>query len=267
MTSPAVEVRSFPVTIPAGTAITAPYTQTIYMPARVLSALHWKVPPGPSGLMGWRLTMSEGNAVIPTGGGWIIADNEDATWNLTSQPDSGYWEVTGYNTDIYDHTVYLDFLLSLVGEPASVTPQIPSGALSSPSPVTTTTGTPGAVSTLSIPPLSVPAISVPVPITAIQPVFGITTPLSIPPVSVPVAAITVPAPSVTGLTVTAAIAMIQASGWNFGYLTRYGVAGVRSEAVVDPVTFGNSIVVYQQSYAQGISGVSNAMTVDLFIQN
>lgn len=115
MSTPAVEVRSFVVTIPAGTPLAAPVTRNVPFPARVVNAIHWKVPPGPSGLMGWRLAMSGGIAVIPTGGGWIITDGDSDTWNLTGQPDSGQWQVTGYNTDIYDHSVYLDFLLDMVG--------------------------------------------------------------------------------------------------------------------------------------------------------
>jgi len=267
VTSPAVEVRSFAVTIPAGTAITAPYTQDIYTPARVLAALHWKVPPGPSGLMGWRLTMSGGNPVIPTGGGWIIADDEDATWNLTDQPDSGFWELTGYNTDIYPHTVYLDFLLDLVGETPTVISQIPSSALSSPAPVTTTVGgytTPVSVAPISIPPISIPVISVPPPITAIQPVFG-TTPVSVPPVSIP--PVTVPAPNVVGFDVATAIQVIDASGWSFGYLTLYGIAGVRNETIVDPNNYVNSVVVAQTNHPTGMAGEYRAMTVDLFINN
>lgn len=109
----AAEIRSFTVTIPAGTQVAAPVTTSVSFPARVVTGVHWSVPPGPSGLMGWRLSMSGGVAVIPTGGGWIIADNDADTWELLGQPDSGGWEVTGYNTDIYDHAVFLDFLLDL----------------------------------------------------------------------------------------------------------------------------------------------------------
>lgn len=122
MTTPAgaaVEIRTFQVTIPAGTAQSAPVTTDIAFPSRVVQAVTWKVPPGPSGLMGWRLTMSGGNAVLPTGGGWVVADDQSDTWPVTNQPDSGAWEVTGYNTDIYDHSVYLTFQLALVPAPGS----------------------------------------------------------------------------------------------------------------------------------------------------
>lgn len=131
-TPPAAEIRSFAVTIPAGTPLAAPATTSLFFPPRIVTAVRWRVPPGPSGLMGWRLTMSGGVAVIPTGGGWVIADNESATWPLTGQPDSGAWELTGYNTDIYDHTVYLDFLLDLITAPAAGAAQLPDAVLSAP---------------------------------------------------------------------------------------------------------------------------------------
>lgn len=132
MTTPAAEIRSFAVTIPAGTAQASPVTIDVSFPPRTVIGVSWKVPPGPSGLMGWRLTMSGGNAVVPTGGGWIIADDQAGTWPLIDQPDSGAWEVTGYNTDIYDHAVYLDFLLDLIGQ-APAPAALPSNAsLSSP---------------------------------------------------------------------------------------------------------------------------------------
>lgn len=140
MTTPAsgaVEIRAFKVTIPAGTAIDDPVTIDVSFPPRLVQAVHWKVPPGPSGLMGWRLTMSGGVAVIPTGGGWVITDNDSDTWPLTGQPDSGAWEVTGYNTDIYDHAVYVDFLLELVGSGTPPTVLTADAALSSPASAST----------------------------------------------------------------------------------------------------------------------------------
>ena len=180
MSTPAAEVRSFAVTIPAGTPQADPVTTQIFFPARDVTGVSWRVPPGPSGLMGWQLTMSGGQVVIPTGGGWIVADDQYDTWPLTGFPDSGYWEVTGYNTGAYDHTVYLDFLLDLVTEavtsPALVS--IPAGGVTTPA--TIPVSTPGVsipVPPVSVPPVSIPAVSVP-PVSTPPPV-------SVPPVSVP----------------------------------------------------------------------------------
>lgn len=136
MTTPPVgsaEVRAFAVTIPAATTVDAPYTESIAFPPRTLQAVTWFVPPGASGLSGWRLTMSNGNQVIPTGGGWIIADSVWDTWPVINQPDSGQWEVTGYNTDQYDHTVYLYMHLGLIVPAVAPAAPIPATLLAPPS--------------------------------------------------------------------------------------------------------------------------------------
>lgn len=123
----AQEIREFTVLIPHGTPKTAPLVTDISFPSREVIAVSWRVPPGPSGLMGWALT-SAGTPVIPIQPGtYIVTDNQSATWNLEGYLDSGNWQLTGYNDGLYDHTVYLTFLLDLPGT-AEVSPPPPSGS-------------------------------------------------------------------------------------------------------------------------------------------
>lgn len=112
----ATRIFSFQVLIPAGTDITAPVTvDCSFDPASVVS-VRWRVPPGPSGFMGWQLT-SDGAAVIPGQlNTYIVADDETAQWDIRGFQDSGSWQVTGYNNDSFDHSVYLDFLTVPPGE-------------------------------------------------------------------------------------------------------------------------------------------------------
>ena len=111
----AQEIREFAVLVPAGTAKTSPLVTDISFPAREVIAVSWRVPPGPSGLMGWALT-SAGTPVIPIQpGAYVVTDNQSATWQLEGYLDSGNWQVTAYNTGLYDHTLYLTFLLDLPG--------------------------------------------------------------------------------------------------------------------------------------------------------
>lgn len=111
----AQEIREFAVLIPHGTTKANPLVTNISFPARDVIAVSWRVPPGPSGLMGWALT-SAGTPVIPIQAGtYIVTDNQADTWDLEGYLDSGNWQVTGYNTGLYDHTVYLTFLLNLPG--------------------------------------------------------------------------------------------------------------------------------------------------------
>lgn len=121
----ATEVRSFAVTIPAGTLSTAPQTTQLVMPPRHVTAVRWRVPPGPRGAMGWALSMA-GAHVIPWGNAsWIIADDEYDTVPMTNAPSSGAWTLTGYNTGLLDHTVYLQFQLEPVGSPGVAVPLAP----------------------------------------------------------------------------------------------------------------------------------------------
>lgn len=122
----AEEIREFAVTVPAGTTVAAPLTTPVTFPDRVVTAVSWRVPPGPSGRMGWALT-SAGAPVIPIqSGAYIVTDNQADTWPLAGYLDSGNWAVTAYNTGVYPHTVYLTFLLDLIGA-VDLAPAAPSG--------------------------------------------------------------------------------------------------------------------------------------------
>lgn len=128
----ATEIRSFAPTIPANTPKSAPVTIPIVFPPRTVVQVDWQVPPGPAGLMGWALTIA-GQPVIPRNpGAFIVTDGRTQSWPLEDFPDQGQWQLTGYNTDIYDHTVYLDFLLLLNSAPSGTPAQLPNAALSSP---------------------------------------------------------------------------------------------------------------------------------------
>lgn len=128
----ATEIRRFALTIPAGTPITAPVTLPVVFPPRTVVQIDWEVPPGPSGLMGWSLTVG-GQSVIPrNAGAFIVTDGRKDSWPLENFPDQGQWQLTGYNTDIYPHTVYLDFLLIQNSAPSGTPAQLPNAALSSP---------------------------------------------------------------------------------------------------------------------------------------
>lgn len=123
----AQEIREFAVLIPAGTLKSAPLTVSIAFPERTVTAITYRVPPGPSGLMGWALT-SAGTPVIPIQQHtYIVTDNQSATWELDGYLDSGNWQVTAYNMGLYDHTVYLTFLLDLPGT-VEVSPPPPTGS-------------------------------------------------------------------------------------------------------------------------------------------
>ena len=99
----------------AGTPEATPNSQDLTLPAYEVQLIRWRVPPGPQGNLGWQLLYANA-IVLPQNGGWIIADNEYATWELDELPTAGDWQFYGYNTGTYDHTVYLTFLVNPLGE-------------------------------------------------------------------------------------------------------------------------------------------------------
>ena len=111
------EVRTYQVTIPAGTLQASPVTISLPMPARIVTGLRWRVPPGPRGLVGWALSVA-GSHVFPWGDtSWIVADDETDDIALTNVPSTGKWSLVGYNTGLLDHTVYLTFRLEPLTAP------------------------------------------------------------------------------------------------------------------------------------------------------
>ena len=104
-------IQQFQVTIPANTALDAPYQQALAVTANLeVTGIRWRVPPGPQGQMGFQLS-SLGSPVFPTGGGYVVADDEEDLWDLVDAMTSGAWGLTGYNLGDYPHSIYLTFLL------------------------------------------------------------------------------------------------------------------------------------------------------------
>lgn len=96
---------------PLGTPEATPVSQALTLPNYEVQLIRWRVPPGPQGNLGWQLLYSNA-IVLPQNGGWIVADNEYATWEIDELPTAGDWYFNAYNTGSYDHTVYLTFLVN-----------------------------------------------------------------------------------------------------------------------------------------------------------
>jgi hypothetical protein len=169
----AIEIRGFPVTIPAGTAITAGFSADISFPARVITQIDVLIPPGPRGEVGVGVGMA-GVTVVPKGGTkYIIADDKLFTFPLENLPDSGAWSLYGYNTGTFDHTVTVYFYLEQIAAPAAAAgaPPPDNGGLSSGGGTGTGAGggtgdQGGGTPPVTVPPVTVPPITVPPPATA-----------------------------------------------------------------------------------------------------
>lgn len=162
----AQEVRAFAVTIPAGTAKGAGFGSSLAMPPRSVQQIEVRVPPGPRGEVGFQIGTG-GNQVLPLNAGqFIVTDDEVITWDLEEQLDSGAWQLLGYNTGTYDHTIGVRFLLNptqssqaaAAGAPIA-SQQLGSGPAPAPGPI------PGLPPLPPLPPLpSLPPLPTPPPL-------------------------------------------------------------------------------------------------------
>jgi len=103
----ASRVETFDVLIPASTPIATPQNTPLVFNDGVVQRMEILIPPGPSGLVGFRVTHS-GDVVIPYNrSNWVIADDDTLKWDLENYPTGSAWGLTAYNTDVYMHTLYI----------------------------------------------------------------------------------------------------------------------------------------------------------------
>lgn len=116
------EIRSFDVTTPAGTLKATPLITNVGMPPRVVDSIAIRIPPGPSGLLGFAIAAA-GQPIIPfNAGAFIVGDDEVIDWAVSGYITSGAWQVITYNLGDYSHTLEIRFSLSLVSEGVVVAP-------------------------------------------------------------------------------------------------------------------------------------------------
>src|SRR5258708_7133119 len=111
-------IESPVITVPAGTTVAAPQTTALALRDAVLERIEVRIPPGPSGLVGFAFLHS-GQQVIPfRSGDWVIADDDRLDWNLDGLPIGNKWSVQAYNLDVYNHSLYLYLHFREVALPA-----------------------------------------------------------------------------------------------------------------------------------------------------
>lgn len=111
------------ITVPAGTLAAAPQTTALTLRDAVLERIEVRIPPGPSGLVGFAFLHS-GQQVIPfIEGQWIITDDESLDWAVENYPTGNKWSIRAYNTDVYEHSLYLRLHFREIVRPASGSPE------------------------------------------------------------------------------------------------------------------------------------------------
>lgn len=107
----AERIEIFDVITPAGTAIASPQTTALPFNQGIVQKLEILIPPGPSGLVGFRVRHSTQVVIPNSGNGWVIGDDEKIEWPLEKYPVGNKWTILTYNTDVFPHTLYLRFLV------------------------------------------------------------------------------------------------------------------------------------------------------------
>lgn len=118
----AIEIRHFTLTIPANTLPGAPVVQSCKMPVRNVDWIQVVVPPGPSGLVGWAVRVSNTTVIPYDSDPWVITADENITWPTEGFPTSGDWSVAGYNNGTLQHQVFFRFGCSLPSRALATVP-------------------------------------------------------------------------------------------------------------------------------------------------
>lgn len=114
-----IQVFSFTVTCPAGTAKAAAILTNLTIPIREVREIEVRVPNGPNGEMGFALAIAGQNMIPFNPGEYVVTSDEIVQWSLTGYPTSGAWQVRMYNTGNYDHTIQIRFYVDLVDSTAN----------------------------------------------------------------------------------------------------------------------------------------------------
>lgn len=99
-------------TVPAGTAINAPFTSAQLLDDAILDQLDVTIPPGHSGLTGFRVLWSTGQIVPYVQGTWITGDDEEINIKYGAEITQSGLVLVGYNTDVFAHSFLLRWHVS-----------------------------------------------------------------------------------------------------------------------------------------------------------
>jgi len=119
------EIQQFAVTIPAGTTQAAPLVTPTTFAVRIVRRIEWRFPAGCGGLVGFYVAMSKVQLHPLPAGTWVVGDNTSGGWEVSDQPDSGAWQIVGYNTGANPHTLEIKYLVDLVEREEPETGLIP----------------------------------------------------------------------------------------------------------------------------------------------
>lgn len=113
----------FSVVAPANTPKASPVTVSTRFNPGTVEQLEIVVPDGHAGDTGLQLAYA-GQVVVPIDPTtFLVANDERIVWPVDGFLDGGVWSAVVFNTDVFDHTFFLRYLVNENAPPAqSVTP-------------------------------------------------------------------------------------------------------------------------------------------------
>jgi hypothetical protein len=109
--------------VTAGTAIATPVSQALTPSEEIVTDLEIVIPTGHVGLTGIAIFYASRQVIPFDTGDWITANGDVIHWPLSDFPTGGQWVAKAYNTDVYDHSFYLRWLVNDLPDPP-VPPQL-----------------------------------------------------------------------------------------------------------------------------------------------
>lgn len=102
----------FTVTVPSGTAIAAPAAVALPLEDATLKRIEITIPDGHNGLTGIRILWAN-QQIIPWGNNsWIVANGRIILISFDDEMTVTGLVAQGYNTDVFDHSFYIDVTIS-----------------------------------------------------------------------------------------------------------------------------------------------------------
>ena len=102
-------------TVPAHTLPAAPVTQPVALDDEILDTVEIVIPDGHAALTGIAVLWSGVQIAPYVAGQWVSGDGDKISYDYNGEITAAGLSLAGYNTDVYQHTFYLRWYMSLRG--------------------------------------------------------------------------------------------------------------------------------------------------------
>lgn len=108
---PKTLVRSFDVTIPAGTTKANPLIALTTFEPNTVKRISWRFPGGCNGQVGIQIGARAVPVVPDVAGMFMVRTGDTTGYDLSDHHSTGDWSVIGYNLGAFPHTIHVEYSL------------------------------------------------------------------------------------------------------------------------------------------------------------